>query len=136
MPGAISGLRLGDKSATAPRFLSGEVGLIDEFTVVVKFNRPVLASDYATGVKIWTNGVEKVVDSAARQVSTDTVHYVLHTAVIGSDYVTMEYGSGGVGDYSNWQGTKDVASFSGGYIVNHIGQGQPVGMLLSITYAG
>ena len=135
-PGIGVGLNLGTRAGGAPLFSAGEIGLVDAYTVVVTFTRPVLASSYATGITIKKNTVSQTINSATRQANQAVVYFVLQDAASAGDTLTFEYNAG-VGDYSNLAATKIMASLSAVSLVNNLGgsmAGYAMGVLC-LTYA-
>ena len=108
---------------------SFEVGLVDEFTVVVRFNSGVYASNYATGVAIKKAGSGQTIDSATRQANLNTVYFVLHAAVAAGDAVTWEYDAG-TGSYANTAGTRTLKSVAAKPVANNL-SGAAAGLIFS-----
>jgi hypothetical protein len=76
---------------TPPTYLSGVVGSIDEYTVVIVFDEYIVGTNYATGVTIKKGGATQTIVSATRQADHNVVRYVLSAAIISTDTVTWEY---------------------------------------------
>lgn len=78
---------------TPPLFVSAEIGDVDATTVVVTFDRAVLAAenDFLLGVTIKINGSAATLISGIRQTNHAIVYYALTPAVISTDTVTWEY---------------------------------------------
>jgi len=114
------------------RYLSSEVGTVDDYTVVVTYNAEVKATNYATGVTIKKNTVAQTIDSATRQTATpNVVYFVLHDPVIDTDDVTFEY-DGYTGNYHHMKHTTAQT------VTNNASAGGTPGVamgVLCLTYA-
>jgi hypothetical protein len=75
----------------APRLVSGEVGTVDAYTVVIEFDVPVSAADFAAGVTINVGSNPAVIDSTALQTDDHFVYYVVHDAVVANQVITWGY---------------------------------------------
>jgi hypothetical protein len=118
MPYPLSAVRSKPLTRPAgPGYASGEIGSVDGFTAVIRFDEPMKSAHFATGVTIKVNTVDATIDSATLQTDKHYVYYVLHVATVMSDVVTWEYAKA-TGDIANLSDVvlEDVSAKT---LVNH-----------------
>lgn len=76
---------------TPPSYASGEIGLIDAYTVAITFSEEIVGTNYTTGVTIKKNGVSQTIWYAMRLADHKYVQYVLANPVTSGDTITWEY---------------------------------------------
>lgn len=74
-------------------FQGGEIGTVNNTTLVAHFSKPVAAvgNDFTSGITIKEAGAGKAIVSGTLQADTTVVYYVLAVAVAAGALVTLEY---------------------------------------------
>ena len=97
--------------SSSPTYSSGEVGAVNTTTLAITFSRPIIASNYLSGVTIKINGSTQVITVATRQANHAIVYYTI-PAADANDVVTWAYSkaSGNIVDEQNNGTLEDTAA--------------------------
>ncbi len=118
-------------------FGSAEIGNVDASTVAVRFNRPVAASNPATGVTIKKGGAGQTITGATIQADKRLIYYALDGPAAAGDTLTWEYNGATGNIVDDVKGTA-LGTVAAAGVVNHI-SGSTAGYAmgcLGLTYAG